>query len=108
MSQIAKTVARLHALSALLKPIGCTINESGGAREIPRWYHIKEGDKMIFESPDLGRIERKARNLRYAKNGRVPPEERYSSSAARIASGGEGGGIVHAKPTRKGRDPDTI
>lgn len=53
----------MDAVSALLKPHGYTLTESGGAREVPRWFHIKQGERTVYESPAIGRIEAKAKRL---------------------------------------------
>jgi hypothetical protein len=54
---------RLDAVSTLLQPHGYTLEESGGAREVPRWFHIKQGARVVYESPVIGRIEAKAKRL---------------------------------------------
>lgn len=62
---VSKTplVQRMHAVANLIEPLGYSLTESGGAREMPRYFVIERDGKTIYESPRIGRIEERAQKL---------------------------------------------
>jgi len=74
MSRAESLRRRMDAVSAILLPLKLTLSESGAPRGEQRLFHIQNGETTIYESPRIGRIEAKARELvRQATPRKAPP-----------------------------------